>query len=164
MIRTLGFGGGCHWCTEAVFQNLRGVSSVAQGWIAADSPDDAFSEAVLVEFDDSAITPRELLEVHLDTHSSSSDHSMRGKYRSAVYISGAAEEVELTRALADISAKSGQQYITRILAFREFRASRAEIANYYVRGPERPFSRTYIEPKLAAVRERFPHLEARPKS
>ena len=46
-----GFGGGCHWCTEAVFQSLRGIVRVRQGFIAADPPYDGFSEAVAVAWD-----------------------------------------------------------------------------------------------------------------
>ena len=40
---TIGFGGGCHWCTEAVFQPLEGVSEVRQGFIRSDGPDEAWS-------------------------------------------------------------------------------------------------------------------------
>ena len=40
---TIGFGGGCHWCTEAVFQPLEGVSEVRQGFIRSDAPDEAWS-------------------------------------------------------------------------------------------------------------------------
>ncbi|MGJ8671076.1 MAG: peptide-methionine (S)-S-oxide reductase, partial [Oceanococcus sp.] len=42
----IGFGGGCHWCTEAVFNALRGVEQVSQGFIKSDPPHDSFSEAV----------------------------------------------------------------------------------------------------------------------
>ena len=51
MLENAGFGGGCHWCTEAVFQSLRGVTEVAQGFIAADPPHQAYSEAVSVTWD-----------------------------------------------------------------------------------------------------------------
>lgn len=160
MILTLGFGGGCHWCTEAVFQALRGVSSVEQGWIASVAPDDRFSEAVLVHFDPAVITPAELLEAHLHTHASGSDHSMREKYRSAVYTFDDAQQHDMVQILAEISANSATPVVTRALPFREFRASRDEITNYHARGPERPFSQTHISPKLDSLRQHFPHLVA----
>ncbi len=51
-----GFGGGCHWCTEAVFRSLCGVQTVRQGFIASDPPQDSYSEAVVVTWDPDEIT------------------------------------------------------------------------------------------------------------
>lgn len=49
-LKKIGFGGGCHWCTEAVFQSLKGVELVEQGWIASIEPYSSFSEGVVVHF------------------------------------------------------------------------------------------------------------------
>lgn len=46
--KQLGFGGGCHWCTEVIFDHLVGVSNVQQGWIKSSPPGYGFSEAVLI--------------------------------------------------------------------------------------------------------------------
>jgi len=51
VVKKIGFGGGCHWCTEAVFQSLRGVLFVEQGYIASTEPNSSFSEAVIVSYD-----------------------------------------------------------------------------------------------------------------
>jgi len=66
----IGFGGGCHWCTEAVFQKLRGVASVEQGFIRSRPPYETFSEAVIVSFDAAQISLSVLTEIHLRTHAS----------------------------------------------------------------------------------------------
>lgn len=84
-LKRIGFGGGCHWCTEAVFQSVRGVAKVQQGWICPIGNGD-FSEAVLVHFDPILIDLTLLVAIHLHSHSATSDHAMRQKYRSAMYV------------------------------------------------------------------------------
>ena len=81
----IAFGGGCHWCTEAVFQQLKGVIRVEQGFVASVNEYQSFSEAVIVHFNPSIIPLKILVEIHLYTHKSTSNHSMRSKYRSAIY-------------------------------------------------------------------------------
>ena len=78
----IAFGGGCHWCTEAVFQSLLGVSKVEQGFVASTGQHNSFSEAVIVHFNVEDITLKTLTEIHLNTHKRTSNHSMRTKYRS----------------------------------------------------------------------------------
>ena len=157
-MNSVGFGGGCHWCTEAVFQPLRGVSEVHQGFIRADPPHDAWSEAVRVVFDPRRISLRDLLSVHLLTHASTSDHSMRGKYRSAVYVDDAAQRRVFETLLARISVETGERFVTQVLILRGFRPSDERFWNYYRSDPERPFCQTYIAPKLARLRDRHREL------
>lgn len=63
-IAKAGFGGGCHWCTEGVFQSLRGVSQVDQGFVQSDAPADTWAEGVVVTFDPKVIQLETLSEVH----------------------------------------------------------------------------------------------------
>ena len=86
----IGFGGGCHWCTEGVFQALRGIASVDQGFIQSEAPSDAWAEGVIVTFDPRVIGLAMLAEVHLRTHSANGTYSPGGRYRSAIYILDAA--------------------------------------------------------------------------
>jgi peptide-methionine (S)-S-oxide reductase len=151
----LGLGGGCHWCTEAVFQALIAVQSVEQGWIASDPPHEAFSEAVIVTFDADALPLETLIDIHLRTHSSTSAHSMRGKYRSAIYVmdeaQGAAVQATLTRLQTGFDAP----LVTQVLPFRAFKASDDRFQNYYAADPARPFCTTYIDPKLTLLRSHY---------
>lgn len=151
----IGFGGGCHWCTEAVFQHLRGVARVEQGFIASAPPDDSFSEAVIVHFDAGAISLEVLIEVHLRTHSATSDHAMRGKYRSAVYAFDARQQAAAETILNALQPGFDAPLITRILPFVEFKPSDERFQNYQARMPDRPFCKTYIDPKLALIRREF---------
>ena len=81
----VGLGGGCHWCTEGIFESLIGIKAVKQGWIASIDNNAELSEAIEVSFDPSMISLQTLIEIHLHTHASTSNHTMRQKYRSAIY-------------------------------------------------------------------------------
>ena len=64
LLTQIGFGGGCHWCTEAVFASLKGVDRVEQGWIASYGDAESFSEAVIVTFNEEQIPLKDLIQIH----------------------------------------------------------------------------------------------------
>ena len=146
-------GGGCHWCTEAVFQSLQGVATVEQGFVASEGFNNTFSEAVIVHYDNNLISLETIIQVHLKTHKSTSLHSMREKYRSAVYTFSESQNELVTGLLKKIQKEYNNKLITKVLAFKEFKASREEITNYYLKDPEKPFCKNYIVPKLQLLRE-----------
>ncbi len=151
----IGLGGGCHWCTEAVFQALHGVSMVEQGFIRSNPPYQSWSEAVMLTFDPAEIPLSTLIEIHLRTHASTSDHSKRGKYRSAVYIHDALSGLEVARILLRFRNRFGKPLVTQILPFQAFKLSDEKFRNYYQTGPKRPFCKAYIDPKLELLRTEF---------
>ncbi len=144
----IGLGGGCHWCTEAVFQAVEGVTIVEQGYIASEGEASEFSEAVIVHFDPKMVDIERLLEIHLHTHSSTSNHSFRNKYRSAVYFFSSEDEKDLKKILEKLQQDFEKLLITEVLPFREFKPSRESIQNYYKKNPDAPFCKRYIKPKL----------------
>ncbi|KIQ20156.1 peptide methionine sulfoxide reductase [Flavobacterium sp. MEB061] len=154
-ITKLGFGGGCHWCTEAIFQALHGVINVEQGWIASISPYDDFSEGVIVSFDNNIIPYDVLIEIHLLTHSSSNEHKMRTKYRSALYYFDDKDSAGLADSVARLSSENKTHYITQILPFQEFRLNAESQLNYYSKNKSGPFCQLYINPKISLLRSRF---------
>jgi len=144
----IGLGGGCHWCTEAVFQSLKGVCKVEQGYIASDGINSSFSEAVIVHFNPDEIALQIVIEIHLHTHKSTSNHSMREKYRSAIYTFSGKQEKIATQLLASFQSEFDHKLITKVLPFSVFKASRESIQNYYFKNPNKPFCETFINPKL----------------
>jgi peptide-methionine (S)-S-oxide reductase len=151
----LGLGGGCHWCTEAVFQSLHGVSNVRQGFLSGEAPWDAPSEGVLLELDEDAVPLRVLLEIHLRTHASGAEHSMRKKYRSAVYVPCEALGARVAEVIRELSPWLGFEPVTKVLSLRSFRLNEERFLNYRRSRPEAPFCRTYIDPKLALLRREY---------
>lgn len=154
-VAKLGFGGGCHWCTEGVFQSLRGVVQVDQGFVQSDAPADTWAEGVIVTFDPSTIALATLSEVHLRTHSATRPRSPRSKYRSAIYVFEDCQRHEAEMSIAGFADESGEAVHTLVLPFRSFKESDARYQNYYRANPNRPFCRRYIDPKLDYIREHF---------
>lgn len=158
MFKKAGFGGGCHWCTEAVFSSLQGVKSVKQGWIASTGNNSSFSEGVIIEFDESVISFEILIAIHLYTHSSTSQHSMRGKYRSAVYIFDDRDAEIVMQTIDTLQSEFNEPFVTKVLPFKEFSLSRDELLDYYFSNPQKPFCERYITPKLKLIMERFSNV------
>ncbi|WP_394971186.1 peptide-methionine (S)-S-oxide reductase [uncultured Croceitalea sp.] len=154
-ITKIGFGGGCHWCTEAVFQSLRGVYKVEQGFIAQEDKDGSFSEAVIVSYNAEEIPLKVLIEVHLNTHKSTSAHSMRTKYRSAIYTFNESMFKSTVSCLEELQSGFDQKLITQVYSFKEFKHSKEEFHNYFYSNPEKPFCKTYIKPKLKLLLKEF---------
>lgn len=154
-LQTLGFGGGCHWCTEAVFQALDGVAEVEQGFIAGPPPDDTPSEAVRVSFDEARIPLGVLIEVHLRTHASQSDHAMRGRYRSAVYAGTEEDAGRCSAVLTRLASAFEKPLVTRVIRLERFILNDERFLNYRKTRPAAPFCRTHIDPKLALLRRQY---------
>jgi peptide-methionine (S)-S-oxide reductase len=138
-----------------VFQALRGVAQVDQGFVQSDAPADTWAEGVIVTFDPSVIEMATLSEVHLRTHSATRVRSPRSKYRSAIYIFEDSQRHEAESALARFADESGEAVHTLVLPHRSFKASDKRYQNYYRTDPSRPFCRRYIDPKLDYIRRHF---------
>jgi peptide-methionine (S)-S-oxide reductase len=151
----IALGGGCHWCTEAVFQSLLGVLKVEQGYVASIGDNSSFSEAVIVYFNSEEISLKTLIEIHLHTHRSTSNHSMRSKYRSAVYTFSEVQRQEVEQIIETFQKLFEKKLITQVFPFQNFKASRSEITNYYYKNPKKPFCESFINPKLKLLLDQF---------
>lgn len=154
-IQKIGLGGGCHWCTEAVFQSLKGVFKVEQGFIASKGLHESFSEAVIVHFSEDTIALKDIISIHLHTHNSTSQHSMRNKYRSAVYVFSDADVSPLSIIVKNLQYDFDKKIITQVLPFGAFKTSDSKFHDYYYTDPKRPFCRTHIAPKLRLLLDKF---------
>lgn len=154
-MESVGLGGSCHWCTEAIFLSLTGVTQVQQGWLSSVDQPDFFSEGVLLHFEPQQITLATLIEIHLYTHSSTAQHSMRHKYRSAIYTSSPQQAALASEAISMLQADFTLPIITEVCAFQAFRENIETYRNYYYQNPQRPFCTNYIHPKLQLLQERF---------
>jgi peptide-methionine (S)-S-oxide reductase len=157
-IDRIGFGGSCHWCTEAIFLSIKGVTKVDQGWIASEGDASDFSEAIVVSYDRKSIGLKDLIAIHLATHSCTSAHSLRHKYRSAIYTFDNQQEVISKAAIEEIQPEYKEKIITTVISFKEFKLNTDEYLNYYYADPEKPFCQNIVNPKLRLLMNRFPNL------
>lgn len=151
----IGLGGGCHWCTEAVFQSLKGVVSVEQGYIASSGAFSNFSEGVIVTYNPQIINLKLLIDIHVVTHKSTKNHSMREKYRSAIYTFSEDQKSQARQFLNELGKEYHGTLITLVIDYLDFKPSREEIANYYYKNPKKPFCETFINPKLKLLLETY---------
>ena len=148
-IIVIGLGGGCHWCTEAIFSSINGILDVQQGWLASNPPADSFSEGILLEFDENIISLKDIISIHIETHSSDSNHSKRNKYRSAIYVQNKKDRCRVLEIISLINACIDKAKITQVLELNSFKLqTEAHYVDYYYKKPEKPFCKTYINPKL----------------
>jgi peptide-methionine (S)-S-oxide reductase len=151
----IGLGGGCHWCTEGIFQMLEGVTQVEQGFIRSDPPSDTWAEAVIVHFDPSVIDLATLVSVHVRTHEAGAPYKADSKYRSAIYVFDDKQQKRAADAVSSLQHGFGTALETRILQLRDFKLSDERFRDYYASDPQRPFCRRYIEPKLDILARDF---------
>lgn len=154
-ISEIGFGGSCHWCTEAIFQSLIGVKNVKQGWIASDGENQNLSEAIIVTFDSEEISLDVLIKIHLETHSSTANHSMRKKYRSAVYYTNENQKVDAVKIISKYQNNFKNSIITLVIPLVDFKLNKIEQLNYYYTNPERPFCKNIVTPKIKHLLKTF---------
>jgi peptide-methionine (S)-S-oxide reductase len=151
----VGFGGGCHWCTEGVFLSLKGISKVEQGWISSLGDNFEFSEGVIVHYNPETISLEDLIEIHLHTHSSTSNHSMRNKYRSAVYVVPEDDQQNSERIIQSFQKDFSEKIVTQSLYLNDFKENKEEYLNYLYSRPESGFCTTHIHPKIRFLMNRF---------
>jgi len=91
----------------------------------------------------------------LHTHKSTSAHSMRAKYRYAVYYFSDEQKKAAETILSALRPEFNNKLITKVYPFSEFKASREAIQNYYQKNPEKPFCERFINPKLKLLMDTF---------
>ena len=158
------FGSGCFWCTEAVFQQLRGVRKVESGYSGGSVPFPSYeqvcagatghAEVVQVLFDPAVISYPELLEVFWRSHDPTT-RNRQGKdfgpqYRSAIFTHSDRQKALAERYKAKIDAAGVYRspVVTEIEPFAAFYPAGPEHQNYYANNPRAGYCRAVIGPKV----------------
>ncbi|HVL11192.1 MAG TPA: peptide-methionine (S)-S-oxide reductase MsrA [Gemmata sp.] len=165
------FGSGCFWCTEAVFQQMKGVRKVVSGYSGGSKPnptykevcggDTGHAEVVQVTFDPAVISYPELLEVFWRSHDPTTPnrqgHDVGTQYRSVVFYHSERQKqlAELYKRKIDAAAVYSSPVVTEIAPFAAFYPAESYHQEYYANNAGQPYCRAVIGPKLDKLRQVF---------
>lgn len=173
------FGGGCFWCTEAVFQRLNGVIEVMPGYAGGKLNHPSYlmvstgltghAEVVKIEFNPDVISYADLLEVFWAVHDPTTLNRQGAdvgtQYRSVI-ICCTDEQMKTAMESLEVQKKSGEYkapIVTEILPFKEFFTAEEYHHNYYNNNRDAMYCQLVISPKLEHLQEKFSkklkHLE-----
>ena len=167
------FGGGCFWCTEAVFQQLKGVQSVVSGYSGGFVKNPSYhevctgttghAEAVQVTYDPSLVAYDELLEVFWKTHDPTTQDRQGNdygpQYRSVIFYHSDEQKrlAEHYKQKLDASGVFPGPIVTEIVPFTEFYRAEAYHQNYFAQNPTQPYCQAIIGPKMEKMKKVFSH-------
>ena len=161
-------GGGCFWCTEAVFQEVRGVHTVVSGYTGGKAPGrptyreicsglTGHAEVVQVSFDPSIISYEDILIIFMTTHDPTSLNRQGAdagtQYRSVIYHHNEAQQKKAKVVLEEMQAMYEKPIVTELSALGIFYDAEADHQDYYKNNSEQGYCQVVINPKLAKLRQ-----------
>ena len=164
-------GGGCFWCIEAVYTELKGVTGVISGYAGGHvaNPDyyqvcsgkTGHAEVVSVEFDPEQITFPEILEVFFASHDPTTLNRQGAdvgtQYRSVILYTSDAQKEQAAEFIKELDASGTEPgpIVTEVSPFEAFYPAEAEHHRFYQNNPGSMYCRIVIDPKVAKVRQKF---------
>ena len=174
MTETAVFGGGCFWCTEAVFKMLKGVSNVEPGYAGGRSENPSYEEVsggrsghvevAKVDYDPALVSYETLLTIFFASHDPTTldrqGNDVGPQYRSVVFYTSNAQRDEAEAFIKEIneSAELGEPVVTSVEPLDTFYPAEEYHRDYYARNSSAGYCQIIINPKLEKVKEKFAEL------
>lgn len=167
------FGGGCFWCTEAVFERVKGVSKVVSGYTGGHEPNPSYeavcgkqtghAEAVQVTFDPAVVSYKQLLEIFFATHDPTTLNRQRAdvgpQYRSAVFTHSDEQKRVAEGVIAELNQSVfGGKIVTEVKPLDVFYPAEEYHQGFYRENPNQGYCMAVVGPKVAKFRKQFAHL------
>jgi peptide-methionine (S)-S-oxide reductase len=163
------FAGGCFWCTEAIFQMLKGVKKVISGYCGGDMDNPSYdqvssgithhAESIQITFDPKIIKYKDLLYVFMKTHDPTTlnrqGHDVGTQYRSAIFYHSDSQKKAAETAIADMQKENQNNIVTEVLPFQQFYEAEDYHQNYYNNNKDKPYCMLVIDPKIKALKKEF---------
>jgi peptide-methionine (S)-S-oxide reductase len=164
-------GGGCFWCLEAVYDELRGVESVESGYMGGAKANPTYSEvcsgetghaeAVRVTFDPKLVSFKEILEVFFVIHDPTTfnrqGNDIGSQYRSVVFYHSPEQKAAAEQVIADLSKAAiyDDPIVTEIIAASTFYVAEDYHQEYFRNNPSQAYCAFVVRPKVAKFRKHF---------
>ena len=168
---TATLGGGCFWCLDAIYRQLKGVEKVESGYAGGTKPNPTYkevcggrtghAEVVQITFDPSVITYRDLLDVFFTIHDPTTKDRQGGdigpQYRSVVLTHSPEQERVAREAIADVTAEGiwDDPIVTEIAPLTTFYPAETYHQDYFATNPLQPYCQVVIAPKVAKFRKKY---------
>lgn len=171
-LENITLAGGCFWCLEAVYQNIRGIQKVTSGYANGDvlnptyksvcSGTTGYAEAVKVEFDTETISLEQILEVFWHIHDPTTPNRQGAdigtQYRSGVYYSDEAQKVVAEATKQKAQEMFAEPIVTEIEALENWYEAEEYHQNYFVKNPYQGYCMAVVAPKVMKFQEKFENL------
>lgn len=170
-LETATLGGGCFWCTEAVFSELQGVEQVLPGYSGGTLRNPSYeqvcdggtghAEVVQVRFDPSIISFHDLLAIFFTVHDPTTlnrqGNDVGDQYRSVVFFHDEAQRLQARSTIAEVEAAKiwPGRIVTEVTPFAAFYPAEEYHRNYFRRNPGQGYCRAIIAPKVAKFRSHY---------
>ncbi|MDA1232889.1 MAG: peptide-methionine (S)-S-oxide reductase MsrA [Planctomycetota bacterium] len=165
------FGGGCFWCTEAVFLKLKGVEKVVSGYAGGSVKNPTYeqvctgltghAEVIRIEYNQDEIKFEQLLDVFFHTHDPTTKNRQGGdvgtQYRSSVFFNDDEEKESTKKVIAELD-KSGDfedPIVTTLEEMKIFYPAEDYHQNYFAQNPGNSYCRAVVGPKVAKFMKRY---------
>jgi peptide-methionine (S)-S-oxide reductase len=168
------FAGGCFWCIEAVFDELRGVRSVVSGYTGGKTKNPSYeqvcsggtghAEAVRIEYDPEEISFRDLMTVFFATHDPTTlnrqGNDVGTQYRSAIFYAGEEQKQQAAAFIKELDeAKTFKSpIVTALEPLSDFYPAEEYHQKYFANNPYQPYCQYMIPPKLSKLHKQFVQL------
>lgn len=166
--------GGCFWCTEAIFTELKGVEKVEPGYAGGQMPDPTYedvctgntghAEAIRIVFDPKVISYHDLLSVFFTTHDPTTlnrqGHDAGTQYRSSIFYHTPEQKHTAEQVIHEITAQKlyPNKVVTEVVPFTNFYVAEDYHKNYFARNGGQGYCQVVIAPKVAKFREHYQTL------
>ena len=168
-LETATLGGGCFWCLEAVFDQMRGVASVESGYMGGSVDDPSYrdvcdggtghAEVVQLRFDPAVVPFAEILEVFFHIHDPTTLNRQGNdegtQYRSVIFVHTPEQERVARQAIAALAGEIRDPVVTEVTAASRFWVAEDYHQEYFARNPNAGYCQFVVAPKVTKFRKQF---------